>query len=174
MPQYAAGRIVEPPVWLPIAIGTMPAATAAAEPEDEPPGVCARSSGLRVGEPSRDANSAVTVLPTTSPPARRDEHDHRGVGIGAVAGVNRAAVGGRKVGGIEDVLDADRQSGERTLRKSGRLGRALCALDAECCERADVGLARCDRLRAKVDHLPRREFAGRDPAGQVEGGQHQA
>ena len=27
-PQYAAGRIIEPPVWLPIAIGSMPAATA--------------------------------------------------------------------------------------------------------------------------------------------------
>ncbi len=36
-----AGRMTEPAVWLPIASGTMPAATAAAEPEDEPPGVCA-------------------------------------------------------------------------------------------------------------------------------------
>src|SRR5438874_179438 len=31
-PQYEAGRIVDPPVWLPSASGTMPDATAAADP----------------------------------------------------------------------------------------------------------------------------------------------
>src|SRR3954467_10258639 len=49
IPQYEAGRIVEPPVWVPIATGTIPAATAAAEPLELPPGVWARSRGLRVG-----------------------------------------------------------------------------------------------------------------------------
>ena len=44
----AAGRIIEPLVCEPIASGTMPAATAAAEPEDEPPGVRVTSRGLRV------------------------------------------------------------------------------------------------------------------------------
>ena len=67
----AAGRITEPPVWLPIAIGSMPAATAAHEPDDEPPGVCARLCGLRVSAGSMVANSVVTVLPMTMPPARR-------------------------------------------------------------------------------------------------------
>src|SRR5262245_2897431 len=38
-PQKAAGRITEPPVWVPSANGIMPAATAAAEPAEEPPGV---------------------------------------------------------------------------------------------------------------------------------------
>src|SRR5947208_3159876 len=38
-PQNAAGRITEPPVCVPSASGIMPAATAAAEPEDDPPGV---------------------------------------------------------------------------------------------------------------------------------------
>ena len=47
-PQNEAGRITEPLVCEPIASGTMPAATAAAEPEDEPPGVRSRSCGLRV------------------------------------------------------------------------------------------------------------------------------
>ena len=37
-PQNAAGCRTEPPVSEPSAIGTMPAATAAAEPPDEPPG----------------------------------------------------------------------------------------------------------------------------------------
>src|SRR6476660_1764293 len=38
-PQYAAGRIIEPLVCVPIAAGTCPSATAAADPDEEPPGV---------------------------------------------------------------------------------------------------------------------------------------
>jgi len=38
-PQNAAGRITDPAVCVPNVIGTKPAATAAAEPADEPPGV---------------------------------------------------------------------------------------------------------------------------------------
>jgi hypothetical protein len=37
-PQYDAGRNTDPIVWVPIAIGTMPAATAAADPLELPPG----------------------------------------------------------------------------------------------------------------------------------------
>ena len=48
MPQKAAGRTSEPAVCEPNASGTMPSATAAADPLDEPPGVASRSSGLRV------------------------------------------------------------------------------------------------------------------------------
>src|SRR5207244_3718270 len=70
-PQKAAGRITEPPVWVPTAIGSMPAAIAAAEPDDEPPGVCARLRGLRVPAGSRNAISVETVLPRMMPPARR-------------------------------------------------------------------------------------------------------
>jgi hypothetical protein len=62
---------VEPPVWVPKASGTMKSATAAAEPLEEPPGVCARLSGLQVGPGVREANSVVTVLPSTMPPAAR-------------------------------------------------------------------------------------------------------
>ena len=62
--------MTEPPVWLPSASGSMPAATAAAEPDDDPPGVWTRLRGLRVAAGSSDANSVVTVLPRTSPPAR--------------------------------------------------------------------------------------------------------
>src|SRR3954468_2140949 len=70
-PQYAAGRITEPAVCDPVATGTMPAATAAAEPDDEPPGVCSRLCGLRVLPVCWWANSVVTVLPRITPPARR-------------------------------------------------------------------------------------------------------
>jgi hypothetical protein len=40
-PQNEAGLITEPPVCVPRASGIMPAPTAAAEPDDEPPGVWA-------------------------------------------------------------------------------------------------------------------------------------
>ena len=56
--------------------GTMPAPTAAAEPLDEPPGVRARSSGLRVSFVSPPANAVVTVLPTTIAPPERSACTH--------------------------------------------------------------------------------------------------
>ncbi len=43
----------EPPPSLPWATGTMPLATAAAAPPEEPPGVRPRSHGLRVGPKMR-------------------------------------------------------------------------------------------------------------------------
>src|SRR4030095_15083579 len=61
-PQYDAGRLVEPVVWRPSASGTMPAATAAADPLEEPPGVCSGLWGLRVLPGEKYAKSGVTVL----------------------------------------------------------------------------------------------------------------
>ena len=49
MPVSAAGWRIEPPVSVPIAHGTRPAATAAAEPPEEPPGTRERSHGFSVG-----------------------------------------------------------------------------------------------------------------------------
>ena len=70
-PQKLAGRIVEPITWVPSAALTMPVATAAAEPLDDPPGVCAVFHGLRVPRGSDAANSVVTVLPRITAPASR-------------------------------------------------------------------------------------------------------
>src|SRR5258707_9059994 len=70
-PQYAAGRITDPPVCVPIASGTMKSATAAAEPLDEPPGVGIGFFGCDVGPGWRLANSVVTVLPRRIAPAAR-------------------------------------------------------------------------------------------------------
>ncbi len=75
MPHSAAGWRIEPPVSVPIAHGARPAATAAAEPPDEPPGTRVRSQGLSVGpyaECSVDepiANSSWFVLPSSGAPA---------------------------------------------------------------------------------------------------------
>ena len=47
-PHKAAGWRIEPPVSVPVASGTRRAATAAAEPPDDPPRVRVKSQGLRV------------------------------------------------------------------------------------------------------------------------------
>src|SRR5271163_542341 len=60
-----------PAVCVPNATGNIPSATPAAEPEEEPPGVCPGLAGLAVGPGFRVANSVVTVLPITTPPAPR-------------------------------------------------------------------------------------------------------
>jgi hypothetical protein len=76
-PQQAAGMRIEPPPSLPCAIGSIPDATAAAAPPDEPPGVRSRSHGLRVGPLRRDSvlgripYSGSAVLPTITKPASR-------------------------------------------------------------------------------------------------------
>lgn len=74
-PQHAAGMRVEPPPSLAPAAGTMPAATAAAEPPDDPPGVRVRSHGLRAGPQASGSlmalapNSGRLVLPKIARPA---------------------------------------------------------------------------------------------------------
>ena len=67
----------DPPPSLPCATGSMPAATAAAEPPEEPPGVRSRSQGLWVGPLWRGSvvgripNSGMFVVPTITKPASR-------------------------------------------------------------------------------------------------------
>ncbi len=55
----------------PSASGIIPAATAAAEPLDEPPGVRPGSWGFTVGPGRKYAISVLTVLPSGIAPARR-------------------------------------------------------------------------------------------------------
>src|SRR5690606_19211789 len=75
--QQDAGMRIEPPPSVACAIGSMPAATAAAEPPLDPPGVCSVFQGLRVG-PKRCGsvtgirpNSDEFVFPSTTRPAAR-------------------------------------------------------------------------------------------------------
>src|SRR5258706_2787338 len=76
-PEQAAGPRIEPPPSLACAAGTIPAATAAAAPPDEPPGVRDRSQGLREGPNSSGSvtgsrpSSGVLVLPNITSPAAR-------------------------------------------------------------------------------------------------------
>ena len=82
-PQYDAGRMIEPTVCVPSAIGTMKSATAAAEPLDEPPGVRRMSCGLVVLPGVTAANSVVTVLPRMTAPASRANATHAASFAGA-------------------------------------------------------------------------------------------
>ena len=63
IPQYAAGRLSDARVWVPNAKGTVPDATAAADPLLEPPGVWSVLWGFLAGEGSKKANSVVWTFP---------------------------------------------------------------------------------------------------------------
>jgi hypothetical protein len=73
--QWLAGMRIDPPPSLACATGTRPAATAAAAPPLEPPGLCAGFHGLRVGPNAigsvvgRSASSGVFVRPSDTSPA---------------------------------------------------------------------------------------------------------
>src|SRR3954449_4319011 len=62
-PHSLAGTRIEPPPSLACAIGTRPAATAAADPPEEPPVECPGFHGLRAG--GLQAGSVVTVVPNS-------------------------------------------------------------------------------------------------------------
>src|SRR3954470_13284774 len=76
-PQKAAGMRIEPPVSVPSAKAAAPVASATALPPLEPPGTRSGSHGFRHGgkcgllEVIPQANSCVSVLPTTIAPASR-------------------------------------------------------------------------------------------------------
>src|SRR5690349_10760809 len=74
-PHIEAGLRTEPPVSVPIAAGTKPAATAEPAPLEEPPQKWSVFQGLRAGGHGRSndgppmANSCVESLPMNTPPA---------------------------------------------------------------------------------------------------------
>ena len=147
--------MTEPPVWLPSASGSMPAATAAAEPDDEPPGVCARLRGLRVSRGLERREFGGDGLAEDDAAGAPDQHDHRGIGLRPVAGIDRRAVGGRQVGRVEDVLDADRKPAQR-------LARASCGASARCRAASISSAAKAPiSLLVRGDRLARRDRSRR-------------
>ena len=146
--------MVEPLVWLPSASGTIAADTAAAEPLEEPPGVCSRLCGLRVLPGEKYAHSVVTVLPSITAPAARSIVTTVGVVARRAPLVQHRAVLGRHVGGVDDVLQADRHA----VQRADRLARAPALVGgARLVEREllveegpglHLGLERADALEA--------------------------
>src|SRR5579864_5353177 len=91
MPQQAAGIRIDPPVSDPSATSASPAATATAEPLEDPPGIRAGSSGL-IGVPNHwlvpsgsIASSCRFVLPTIRAPAARAPARHAASAVAGAA-----------------------------------------------------------------------------------------
>src|SRR5699024_3070175 len=93
-----------PPPSEACAAGTIPAATAADAPPEDPPGERVRSCGLRVGPCSAGLvvafipNSGLLVLPTITAPAARNRRTIR-LSVSATTSANRRdpSVDGRPV-----------------------------------------------------------------------------
>ena len=106
-PQKAAGVTIEPEVSEPMAKGTRPAATAAADPLEEPPDQRVRSHGIQPGPGERGGGEAVAAaarqfhhgeLAGQHARPRRKFLDRRGVVVEDLAGVGLGAPGGGLAG----------------------------------------------------------------------------
>src|SRR6185295_12854820 len=99
MPVSAAGWRIEPPVSVPVAPRQSPAATAAAEPPDDPPGTSGtfepwRRQGETTGPKYEDsfdepmANSSLLSLPSITAPSRQ----RLAVTVDSYVGVNASRI----------------------------------------------------------------------------------
>ena len=139
---------IEPPPSAAEAIGTSPAATAAALPPLEPPGLRCGFQGLRVTPQVADsvkpqiASSGSSVLPTMIAPASRSRRTISQSAAGRL-GEGVGAVRGHLAGEVDFVLDRDRHPEQRPLlaRLQPRLG--LLGL-----EQRPLGEAPCGRSSA--------------------------
>ncbi len=110
---------MEPPVSEPSAARHRSAATAAAEPPEEPPGTYSRFQGLRVGpkaefsveEPM--ANSSMLVLPRNTAPGLAQAGHHRGVVGRHKIFQDPGGAGGAEPPGDHDVFQGQGNAGER-------------------------------------------------------------
>ena len=125
----------------------MKSATAAAEPLDEPPGLCIRFFGCEVGPGWRLANSVVTVLPSRMRAGGARQRYRAGIEARPATGIDRRAVAGRHLRRIEDVLDAERHArGEGRGGRRGRIARAA----ASACSGSRWAQARTTGSRSRM------------------------
>ena len=123
---------IEPAPSEPIAPATIPAATAAAAPPLEPPGVCSRCQGLRVApkasvsEKCHWPTSGALVLPTTIAPGLAQAADRLGVALGGAV-LAGAAERRRVAGEVDVVLDRHRHPEQRRALAGGRRRSAASA-----------------------------------------------
>ncbi len=73
MPQKLAGWRMEPPVSVPVAAGARRAATATAEPPEEPPGTCRGFQGLRAGWGASQPTGATSAFSLLAPMANSSQ-----------------------------------------------------------------------------------------------------
>ena len=169
-PQHDAGMRIEPPPSEPCASGIAPAATAAAAPPDEPPGVCSGLHGLRHAPFSAD--SVIGGAPELGR-VRLSEHDearvldaphdrrvvHRHV-LGERARRERRA----NARGLVQVLDEDRDAAERPVARLG----CECLLEAVGDEEVELRVRRLDPRDRLLGQLSRGDLAVANASRQAE------
>ena len=171
---------IEPPPSLPVQIGIMPDATAAAEPPDEPPGVRSGFHGLRVMPCSGEfvqfgmPNSGDVVSPTSTAPAARSRAasvqsrrgdvvlvEHRRVRVGPALRPARApsrpSARPAKAPGPRRRATAASISPARAARLSRRGSRTRSARRCSASTRSSE----------HVEQLHRRQLAGAHPVGEL-------
>ena len=153
-PQKAAGRTTEPAVWVPSASGTPPAATVAAEPEEEPPGVRPERVRVAGGVGGTAGKLGGHGLAEDQRARRAQASHHRGIRTWPASFVERRAVLGRLVGGIDDVLDGHRNAREQAARAGSvdRLRPRRSLGGVEMAPRLNRWLGRGDALQRRVAH----------------------
>ena len=164
----------EPAPSEPIAPGTMPAATAAAAPPLEPPGVWSGSHGLRAAPKvgfslkGQRPTSGVIVLPTiTAPAARRRRTTSLSASATQCSPPHRT---GSSAGEVHVVLDRNRHAEQRRALACGqarvglRGGRA-CLLGEDQAERVKQRLKRLRALERGLYERGGGDLAGRDEPG---------
>ena len=140
---HAAGIRTLPAPSEPMAAVTRPAATAAALPPDEPPGVWLRDHGFRVCPKAGPLvnghwpNSQVLVLPTITAPAARSLRT-TSASAGAGRTHARCAEHRRHTGDVDVVLDRDRHPQQRGVLPGGAPAVGLGGV-GERCARSTTG-----------------------------------
>src|SRR5215470_4765310 len=151
--------MIEPITCVPKAALTSPAATAAAEPLLDPPGVRARSQGLRVPRGSVAANSVVTVFPRMTAPASR-----KAATAAASRPEHQPSNNGEPipVGSLDDVLDANRHAVDCrqwfvvTPAPGRRIGGSSRPIEIGMNKRADLRFPHGKRIEAALEVGARR------------------
>ncbi len=171
-PQNAAGRIVEPPVWVPSAdrhleIGDRGGRAARRAPRRVRRVVRMNGgAGMAVGEFGRHC------LAEDDPAGGADQRDAGGIGKGPVAAVDRRAVLGRHIDRVDHVLDPDRNSGQQARSSrpvdGARLGQRLLRIEPR--PGLDLSAGTCP-LEAIAHQCLGRQRAGREARRRLAGGQ---
>ena len=165
--------MTEPPTCVPSAAGTMRAATAAAEPEDDPPGVRALVEGIGGGPRMRAAEFGRDGLAEHHRAGLAQRPDGGVVALREVPAIGRAAHLRGHVARLEQVLDADaacrrwpRAAGRRASARAG-IGRRARAGLVRHHPGPHHGLARGDRFEAAFEIGARRIGALGEGRGRI-------
>ena len=167
-PQNEAGMRIEPPPSEAWAAGTSPAATAAAEPPDDPPGVRPRSHGLWVGPKAsglgrrQDAElGACWSGPTITRPAARYRATSvvsAGAGSPPPSAPRCRCSGSPSVAAHRSLIE-ERDAAERTVRQvAGRRG-SRARSNRRWIDRVQRRVDGLDALDGGLDELGRRDLA---------------